>query len=493
MKVGLKKQALNGFLWQFMGSGFQSIIQIGVLVILARLITPDEFGLAQSALIVVGFANLLGQMGVGPAIVQRKELTENHIRAAFTLSLLLGLFLSLLVYLGSGIISLFFRMPALIPILKLVSVIFILENVTVVSQSLLHREMRLKSLVLANFISYTLGYGLVAFILGYYGFGVWALIWAAISQVLVRNIVVHIIKPHSLKPFFGKREIKELLYFGGGFTLARFFNYLANQGDNIIIGRYLGANALGIYSRAYAIMVKPVGLIGDSLDKALFPAMAVHQNNQSKLKEVFINGSKLIVFLCIPISVVIITSSKELINVMLGSKWEAVVIPLQILTAGLVFRMGYKMGDILSKATGNVYRRAKRNMLYAFCVLIGCYIGSHWGIIGVSFGTLFAIFINYLLMIHLSLSILKIKWSSFLNEISSYSLIAAFISLFFIGALYLTRLFIKSDVMILLISYSAFGMICMLLFYFYWDRLSFMNLLPFKNTIRRFTRKNIKK
>lgn len=492
MKVGLKKQAYKGFLWQAMGSGAQTFIQIGVLIILARLITPDEFGLAQSALIVVGFANLLGQMGVGPAIVQRKELTENHIRAAFTLSLLLGIVLSLLVYFGSGVISLFFRMPSLTPILKLVSVIFILENVTVVSQSLLHREMRLKSLVLTNFISYTLGYGLIAFILGYYGFGVWALIWAAISQVVVRNFVIHIIKPHSLKLFFGKKEIKELLYFGGGFTLARFFNYIATQGDNIIIGRYLGAGALGIYSRAYAIMVKPVGLLGDSLDKALFPAMAVHQNNHTKLKEVFINGSKLIVFLCIPISVVIITSSKELINVMLGSKWEAVVIPLQILTAGLVFRIGYKMGDILSKATGNVYRRAKRNMLYALCVLVGCYIGSKWGIIGVSFGTLFAIFVNYLLMIHLSLSILKIKWVYFLMQILSNLSIVVFISFLFICIFYLTRYLTHSDILILLISYSTFGVTCLMLFYFFWHKLTFIDILPFNDIIRKFTRKNIK-
>ena len=112
--------------------------------------------------------------------------------------------------------------------------------------------------------------------------------------------------------------------------------------------------------------------------------MAARQSNPDKLIDAFINGSKLITFLCIPFSIAIIISSNEIIHVLFGSAWIRAQIPLQILTLGLVFRMGYKMGDILTKATGYVYSRAKRNMIYALSVLIGCYLGTNWGIIGVS-------------------------------------------------------------------------------------------------------------
>jgi O-antigen/teichoic acid export membrane protein len=485
MKESLTNQTYRSFYWQAIGGVAQSVIQIGVLILLARLITPDEFGLAQSALIVIGFANLLSQMGVGPAIVQISVLSENHIRAGATLSLLLGAVLSLCVFFGAEIIAAFFKMPTIVPIIQLSSVIFMLESISIISQSLLQREMKLKALAQADLISYSLGYGLVAIVLAYFGYGVWSLIWGAIFQVVIKNIVVLVMKPLWIKPFLGKREINELLYFGGGFTIARFFNYMANQGDNIIVGRYLGASALGIYSRAYTIMVKPVGLFGNVLDKVLFPAMSARQNEPKKLIEAFINGSKLITFICIPMSVIIICSSNEIIHVVLGNQWLEAILPLKILTGGLVFRLGYKMGDILSKATGNVYKRAKRNIFYALFVLFGCYIGSFWGITGVSFGALLGIFVNYILMIDLSLNILKINWIFFLKNILTELHIIIFLSLLFTGIIHITRFMIDSQILTLLISYGIFAIICSVIFYYFGSKLSFVHILPFKEKLKK--------
>ena len=237
-------------------------------------------------------------------------------------------------------------------------------------------------------------------------------------------------------------------------------------------------------------MVKPVSLIGDSIDKALFPAMAARQNQHDRFVEAFVNGSKKISFLCIPISCVLIFSSKEIINVLLGSQWADTVIPLQILTAGLIFRMGYKMGDCLSRATGNVYSRAKRQFVYAVCVILGCYIGSHWGIIGVSFGTLFAVTMNYILMIHLSLDILKINWLYFLKRTFSELHIATLLALLFIAIISLTRQFIESDFMILLLSYGIYGIGVMVLFYYFSDKLSFLAILPFKGVLNKITKRS---
>ncbi len=477
MKEGLTKQAYRGFFWQALGSGFQSVIQIGVLIILARLITPDEFGLAQSALIVVGLANLLSQMGVGPAIVQRSELTQNHIRAGATLSMLLGVLLGLIVFFSAGIISHFFKMPRLVPVVQLVSVIFVLESITVISQSLLQREMKLKMLVLAEFISYSLGYGLVAIVLGYYGYGVWALIWGSIAQVVIRNVVVTIMKPHSLKPFLGRKETKELLYFGGGFTIAKFANYFAGQGDNIIVGRYLGADMLGVYSRAYSLMVKPASLIGTAIDKSLFPAMAARQNEPLKLIKAFISGSYLMTLISLPLGLILVISAPEIIVGLLGEQWIGAIIPFQILSCGLVFRMGYKMGDCLARATGAVYRRASRQIVFAVLVIIGCYIGHFWGIPGVAVGTVIALFINYLLMIQLSLNILQISWFTFVKQVFSSIFFAMGSILIFYLIIHFLRLELTSNLLILILSYILFGIASVSWIYFFPRTLN-QNLLP---------------
>src|SRR5690554_172644 len=489
MSDSLTQKTFKGFFWQFGGRILKTFLQLGVLFVLARLISKADFGIVQSALIVVGFSKLVSQMGVGPALVQKHNLTSLHIRAGATLSMILSFLFFIIVFLCSGLLADFFKMPELENVLKVVAILFVIEGITTVSQSLLLRDMKQKVLVKIDFISYLTGYGVVAIVLSYYGFGLWALIIGQLVQSLLKCILSFIKSKHSIKPYWGKAEVKDLLYFGGGFTIARLFNYLATQGDNIVAGRYLGADALGVYSRAYAIMVKPVSLIGDSLDKVLFPAMAARQNQPDRLIEAFINGSKMITFLCLPISIMIIFSSKEIVNVLLGDKWDEVVVPLQILTAGLIFRMGYKMGDCLSRATGNVYSRAKRQLVYAICVILGCYVGASWGIVGVSYGTFFAVMVNYILMIHLSLIILKINWIYFIKRTLMELPIMIFLATLFVGIITLVRLIVTSDILILLISYGTYGGIIMLLFYYFSERLSFIDLLPFKGVLKRFTKK----
>src|SRR5690606_33937239 len=154
MGENLTQKTFKGFFWQFGGTIFQTILQLGVLFVLARLVSKAEFGIVQSALVVVGLSQLLSQMGVGPALVQKDNLTPLHIRVASTISLMLSLIFFLTVFLCSGLLATFFKMPELQDVLKIVAILFIIEGVTTVSQSLLLREMKQKTLVKINFISY---------------------------------------------------------------------------------------------------------------------------------------------------------------------------------------------------------------------------------------------------------------------------------------------------------------------------------------------------
>lgn len=490
MTENLTQKTFKGFFWQFGGTIFKTVLQLAVLFVLARLITKAEFGIVQSAMVVVGFSKLVSQLGVGPALIQKSSLTSIHIRVGSTISLSLSLLFFLTIFFSSGLLADFFRMPELKVVLRVVAVIFVIEGVSTVSQSLLLRNMKQKTLVKIDFVSYLIGFGFVGIAMAYYGMGLWSLIFAQITQSLLKCILSYIKSRHSILPVFSKKEASELLYFGGGFTIAKLFNYLALQGDNIVAGRYLGADALGVYSRAYQIMVRPVGLIGDSIDKVLFPAMAARQHQRERLIEAFINGSKLISFLCIPLTALIVFSSKEIIFILLGSKWADTILPLQILTSGLLFRMGYKMGDCLTRATGNVYSRAVRQFIYAACVIIGCYIGSFWGITGISFGTLFAVIVNYILMIQLSLNILKINWLYFLRRSFSEFYISLFLAVLFVIIIYPIRKIVSSDIIILILSYGAYGLISMILFYFYSHKLSFLSILPFKGILSKLTKRS---
>lgn len=410
----LTMTTLKGLLWASVGTGSQAIIQLGILVVLARLLAPKDFGLVAAAQVIVTFATIFTQLGVGPAIVQRPKLETRHLRVAFTLSCLLGVAFTAVIALSAGAISGFFRMPDLVPVIQIMSGAFLLKSLAVVPESLLHRELRFRQLAGIEVLALGLGFGAVGIGLAWAGYGIWSLVIAYMAQYALTSLILLLVQPHPKAPSLERSALRELLTFGGGFTLGRIGNYLAGQGDNLVVGRALGADALGIYGRAYQLMVAPVMLLGQVLDRVLFPAMAKVQDQPERLGMVYRRGVSLIASVTLPLSVFLVILAPEIIEVLLGAGWEQVVLPFQVLAIGTLFRTSYKMSDSLSRATGAVYRRAWRQCVYALCVVGGAYFGSKWGLAGVSIGVLCAITVNFMLMVQLSLRLTHLSWRSFL-------------------------------------------------------------------------------
>lgn len=411
--INLTKSTLSGLFWMFSGAGAQAALQFLVTVILARILVPEDFGLVSAALIAVSFSEIFSKLGVGPALVQRETLEVRHIRTGFTMSLIFGTLLYAILYLLAPIISEFLQMEELTNVLRVISIVLPIKSTAVVSESLLQRKLAYKRMANIQVWTYAFGYGLVGIILSIFGFEVWALVAATIAQALLRTISLLIIEPHSMKPQFERLAFKDLMYFGTGFTIARIANYLALQGDNIVTGRWLGPQALGLYGRAYQLMAMPANLFGQVLDQVLFPVMAKVQDDTKRLTTAYNRGISAIALIVLPASIHMIILAPEIIDFLLGSTWVEVVGPFQILAIGMFFRTSYKISDSLTRATGAVYKRAWRQGIYAFLVILGSFIGQNWGLNGVAFGVLVALFINYMLMAHLSLRIISLTWKTF--------------------------------------------------------------------------------
>ena len=212
---------------------------------------------------------------------------------------------------------------------------------------------------------------------------------------------------------FSPSELKDLLTFGGGFTLARIFNFTALQGDNFVVGRFLGVDALGLYSRAYQLMTLPATCFAQVLDKVMFPAMAEIQTEKGRLRKVYLRGVEITSMIALPTSVLMFLAAPEIIGTLFGSKWLDAVPVLQILAFGVLFRTAYKVSDSLSRSLGAVYRRAWRQGIYASMVVAGTILGSIWGLSGIGVAVVLSVFINYLLMAHLSLKLLQVSWMTF--------------------------------------------------------------------------------
>ena len=201
--------------------------------------------------------------------------------------------------------------------------------------------------------------------------------------------------------------------FGAGFTAGRGFNYLAQNGDNAVVGNRMTASALGVYGRAYQLAVTPALLLGQMIDRVIFPVIARFQSDRKRVAQAYLRGVALIAILTGPGSVLAVVLGHELVHVMLGRKWGAVVLPFQVLSVGLWCRTSYKISDSLARATGTVYKRAWRQAVYAGAVVSGALAGAPFGLPWVAFGVLLAIVVNYLLMADLSIRTIGVGWRDF--------------------------------------------------------------------------------
>jgi O-antigen/teichoic acid export membrane protein len=410
---GLTRRAVGGMFWTFSGTGVQVGVQLLTIMALGRLLTPAEFGLMGAATVVIVCSQIVSQVGVGPAIIQRRELAPVHLRVAGTLSFVLGLLLGSIVWFGAPAIAGFYRMPDLEPILRAVSCLFALDGLNTVAKSLLTRELRFRLYVSLEAGSYILGYTPVAVLLAWFGFGVWALVIASLSQSALRTVAMYLAARHPLRPSLDLRAGWDLLSFGFGHSMAQIGTLLSQQGDNLVVGRWLGAAALGIYGRAYTLMVMPANAFGKIVNRVLFPVMAQVQDERGRLTNAYERALAVVAMISLPLSAFLWVVAPEFIPVILGPAWGGVVAPFRLFTVSLLFRMSSKISDTCTKAAGAVYQRALIQFGYAAMVVVGAIVGQRWGVGGVAVCVSMAMGINWLNMAQLGRSVTDLDWTRF--------------------------------------------------------------------------------
>jgi len=387
--------------------------QIVTLLVMARLLSADDFGLYAAAFAIIRFSTILEGLGVAPAIVQRPTLEERHVRVGFTLSLLLSLSTAGLVWAMAPMIADLMHLRDLGPLVRAGCAVFLCQGVCMVAVASAQRALRFRWLAAVDAATFVVGFVLIGLVLAWFGFGVWALVGALIAQHFLRMIVLLAGQPHPKRPMLERRALGELFYFGGGFTIARLFTYLAGQADKLIVGRALGAGPLGLYSIASQLMTAPAVTFGQILDRVMFPTMALVQQEPARLARGYRSGVAVCALFSLPASAIAAILAPELVLVLVGRGWDSVVAPLQILALGMLFRTSCKLSDSGIRATGAVYARTWRQAVFAIAVIVGSFVGLFWGVEGVALGSVAALIINFLLMAQLSLRLTGLRWSEF--------------------------------------------------------------------------------
>lgn len=408
MKIEGGASIFQGVVWTYIGVIFQACLKIVSLGIVARLIAPQEFGLLSYALLCTGVIERIGQLGVGSALVQRQELTHRTTYVARRLNLGLGCAVALGVFVCAGICARFFEQPALHQILQVLSVGCLIEALTVVPDALLQRKMAFKKIVSADNGSYFISMVIICPFLAWKGMGVWALVISILCMKIVRfGLLSMAAPPRGIIGRWDRSRARELLRVGLGFSIARVLNCISLQGDNFVVGKMFGADALGLYTRGYQLMTLPAALLGQIYERVMFPAMSKLQCRSESLNRTFLVSIELMTLLALPAGVILSLCSAEVIVLVFGRNWIGVAPIVSVLSYGVFFRATYKCSDATIRALGAVYRYAVRQGIYSATVLIAVITGAYLeGSIGVAWGVVIAVAVNYATLTCLAVKLL---------------------------------------------------------------------------------------
>jgi PST family polysaccharide transporter len=399
---GLARRTRQGISWTAAGALGGNLVRLAVYAALGRILTRTEFGIVAAAMTVIQLGNTLKDLGVGIALVQRKELEPEHIEVAFTFSVVLGVVLGGAMFAGADLFARFYGIEPSVAIIRLLSVLFLLRGVSLVPGFMCRRNMSFRALAIVDLVSYIAG-SAVAVGLALGGAGAWSLAWGYVVETTLTVGMLVYLAPPPWRLGLHKRHLRDLLGFGMGQSAANLANYFANNGDYMVVGHFLGAAQLGLYQRAYDLMRFPATVFTNVAGSVLFSAFAKVQDDPERLGRAFRRTLFASAIVLLPASAGLIVLAPEVVRILLGKGWSGVEWPFRIMAASMLFRTTYKLGSLVGKSSGEVFELALWQVFYAACVIGGALFAMRWDILGVACTTAISVFLQFLAMSKLGL------------------------------------------------------------------------------------------
>jgi PST family polysaccharide transporter len=388
-----KSRILNALLWSAASSWSTKLLDFIVVLILARQLTPADFGLVALVTIYIAFANIFVEGGFAQAIIQREEIEELHLATAFWASVSIGSLLTVGTYFfGPSTFELVFNESGIGAIVQVTSVLFIVTSLSSVQQAILTRRLEFKSLALRQ-AGGTLAGGLTAVTLAFLGFGVWSLVALHMVNAVVRAVILWAASEWRPSRRFSFACLKQLFAFGVyivGRKLLAFFN---RRGLNLVIGIFLGTTALGYYTLASRIVMSALDFVTATVQSVAFPAFSRLQGRPAKLRNAYYKAISFTSLISYPAFLWIASTASLVVPLLLGPKWLQSIAILQVLClVGLldsVLRYSFSVMLACGKANWTLYIACT----HAIGSLVGFFVAVKWGLVAVAAAYVIASFL----------------------------------------------------------------------------------------------------
>ncbi len=381
----LKENAIRGGFAKLCAQMANAMLQIGSLMILARLLSPSDFGLIAMVMSLVGVLNLFRDFGLSTATVQRTSVTDEQISTLFWINILVALTLTCVALVCAPLVAVFYHEPRLLLITTVLAFGFLINATGIQHSALLQRQMRFAVLALIETLSLLTGVA-VGIGMAFLGVEYWALVGMTLTTPAIYSASVWFASGWIPGPPRRRAGIGSMVRTGGIVTANGLVAYAAYNLEKVLLGRFWGADALGIYGRAYQLINIPTENLNSAVGGVVLSVLSRVKEEPDRLRNYFLKGYSLLVAVTLPITAACALFSNDLIFVMLGPQWsEAAPIFRLLAPTILIFGMINPLWPLML-ALGLLVRSFKMALVLAPLVMAGYLIGLPWGPKGVALG-----------------------------------------------------------------------------------------------------------
>jgi O-antigen/teichoic acid export membrane protein len=381
----LRARVFRGLAWKAASLFFRQFSRIVVAVVLARLLIPEDYGVAAMVLAFSSLVFIFSDLALGAALVQRRELSEEDRSTVFWTSVAFGTLFTLLGLGLAGPLAAFFGEPEVRPLFAVFSLSFLVTALGTTQTALLNREMDFKRLELRMMTATLAGAG-IGIALAVAGFGAWALIGQQLAVATVSTALLWAVSPWRPRLVFSLASLRSMGRFGGNVFGTRVLFYVNRYADNVLIGRVLGSSALGFYALAYNVMLAPLSRIAAPVQEVLFPAFSLMQNERRRIATMWIRVNRLVGAVTIPTMLGLVAVAPDFVTVVLGEKWQEATVVIQILAWVGLLQSLQRLNSSILQALDRTGTLLRYSIVVVVASVTAFVAGLHWGIVGVAAG-----------------------------------------------------------------------------------------------------------
>jgi O-antigen/teichoic acid export membrane protein len=380
----LKERAVRGGFAKLCGQVANFALRLASIAILSRLLNPEDFGLLAMVTVVTGVYGLFTSAGLSAATVQKDSITDAQVSTLFWINIAVGAVLALVCVASAPVLAAFYHEPRLFWVTIAISAGFLFNAAGVQHFALLQRQLRYVAVAVIETVAQVAG-SAVGIAMAFAGFGYWSLVGMAIVSPGVATACMWL----TMSWIPGLPRLRAgtgaMLRFGGTLTLNGLVIYVAYNFEKVLLGRFWGADALGLYGRSYQLVTIPTDNLNWAIGGVAFSALSRLQHDPIRLKNYFLKGYSLVVSLTIPITIFCALFSDDIVLVVLGPKWVEAALIFRLLTPTvLIFGMINPLSWLLL-SSGLQGRSLAVAMVIAPLVICAYFIGLPYGPNGVAF------------------------------------------------------------------------------------------------------------